>query len=167
MSEELLENSEQNSSSDENQEEVRSDTDQKKSNDKKFDIWKEYKKLKKENKILKMTDDDEEEEEQEQPSQDVKSNDDVRLEIFLLKNKEAVEYEEEIKSTLAEFPNMSYDKAFAFSKANYTKSETKKDFSTTSATPKKELKDYSKEEILAMKDKKKLLEWSRANWDLG
>ena len=58
---------------------------------------------------------------------------------------------------------MSYDEAFAFSKANYTKSESIKDFSTKSATPKKEIAEYSKEEILAMKDKKKLLEWSRAN----
>jgi hypothetical protein len=63
---------------------------------------------------------------------------------------------------LAKYPDMSFEEAFTFTKANFPKSETSKDFSTKSKTPKKELVDYTEAEILALKDKTKLLEWSRA-----
>lgn len=154
----------QSTSDNESKQDEGSNTEPKKS-EKKFDVWKAYKELKKENRILKATyeEDEDSESEEQSESEEVKegSNKDIELKVFLLENPEAKEYWDEIKQTLAEFPNMSFDKAFAFSKANYTKSETTKDFSTKSATPKKELKDYSKEEILALKDNKKLLEWSR------
>jgi hypothetical protein len=32
---------------------------------------------------------------------------------------------------------------------------------------KKDLKDMTKEEVLSLKDNKKLLEWSRANWRIS
>ncbi len=138
------------------------------SDNKKFDVWKEYKKLKKEVAILKKSKEvetDEDEEYEEETPKTKKSNelDEVKYEIFLLKNPDASEYDEEIRDTLSEFPNMSLEKALAYAKANYTKSTTKKDFTTKSAPPKKELKDFSKEEILATKDNKKILEWSRLN----
>ena len=137
---------------------------------KKFDVWKEYKKLKKENRVLKATSEEEtsqEEMEAEKAWTTDNSFNDVKFDIFLLKNKEAEEYWEEIKDTLNKYPNMSLDEAYSFSKANYTKSQSKTDFSTKSATTKKELKDYSKEEIVALKDSKKLLEWSRVTWQLN
>lgn len=136
------------------------------SDKKKFDVWKEYKKLKKENRVLKATFEEDEDTPEEEEAQKTNTFDETKLDIFLLKNKEALEYEEEIKEVLWEYPNMPYAQAYSFAKANFTKSQTIKSFSTKSATPKKELKDYTKEEVMAMKDSKKLLEWSRVTWQL-
>lgn len=155
--------SESTTDSSANSESSESNTDSSESK-KKFDVWKEYKRLKKENKILLTENDDdfsEEEKEAEKEASKDNSFNEVKYDIFLLRNPDAEEYQEEIKNTLKKFDGMSYVEAFAFAKANYTKSKTTKDFSTKSATPKKDLWDYSKEEILATKDKKKLLEWSR------
>ncbi len=130
---------------------------------KKFDIWKEYKKLKKENKFLRDTD-TKAEAEAEEESKKPETQDDVKYDIFLIRNPEAEEYKWEMSKILAKYPNMSFEEAFTFTKANFPKSESSKNFSTKSKTPKKELVDYTEEEILALKDKSKLLEWSRANW---
>lgn len=138
----------------------------------KFDVWKEYKKLKKENAELKKTDysDDREEEDEEEIPKSKNStktaDDDIRLELFMIKNPEAQSYEKEIKKVLSNYPNMPYAEAYSFAKVHYTKSETQKDFTTKSSTPKKDIKDMSKEEVLALKDSKKLLEWSRATWQI-
>lgn len=150
------------SSEDNSKQSSGSDTDQEKG--KKFDVWKEYKRLKKENKLLIAMDANNNEDDSEieaEIKKETKWNFDVEYEIFMLKNPEAVEYTSEIKDTLKEFPWISLEKALSFSKVNYAKSTSTKDFSTKSANLKKELGDYSKEEILATKDKKKLLEWSR------
>jgi hypothetical protein len=58
---------------------------------------------------------------------------------------------------------MTFVEAYTYAKAFYTKSESSKDFSTKSQSLKKDLKDMTKEEVLSLKDNKKLLEWSRAN----
>lgn len=159
------ENVEVTTSSEDNSEtDSGSNTDQEKG--KKFDIWKEYKKLKKDNKVLKAMKAIDEEEDNEEYSESeskpvTKWNFDVEYEIFMLKNPEAADYSTEIKDAITKFPWISLEDAMDFSKVHHTKSVSKKDFSTKSANPKKDLEKYSKEEILATKDKKKLLEWSR------
>lgn len=93
--------------------------------------------------------------------------DETKFDIFLLKNPWAEVYEKEIKKVINTYPNMPFQEALSFAKVHYTKSESRKDFDTKGTTLKKELKDMTKEEVVALGDSKKLLEWSRSTWRLG
>lgn len=152
-----------------------SDTDsswKKKSSTKEYinKLKKQIRELKQNQKSVKSNNDDDfedEEDEDEEVKAKSTSFDETKFDIFLLKNPWAEEYEKEIKKVLKTYPNMPFSEALSFAKVHYTKSESRKDFDTKGTTPKKELKDMTKEEVVALGDSKKLLEWSRSTWRLG
>lgn len=181
MNEELLEeqqnvdteNSESTTDSDENQKSGEQDTG---SDKKKKSSTKAYiEKLQKEKAdALKRIRELEEanldySEDEEQPKSSDKG---LEERLFFIENPDAKEYKDEISELSKKYPNMPIDEAFSFVKAKYPKSSDSKDFSTRSSTPKKEVKDMSKEEALQAYKNKEIdratfLKYGRENGRIG
>lgn len=93
-------------------------------------------------------------------------DEDVRLDIFLLKNPEAKDYESQIREIRSKYRDMSYNEALALAKTKAPVSTDKKDFDTkwAVAPKKKETKDYTPDEAVEKLSWKEYLAWARANW---
>jgi len=90
------------------------------------------------------TDDDEDEDDEDEEI-DIDEN---KLTRFFMKNRDAIEYEDWIIDTLKQFPNMSFEQALTFTKANNSTSTSNKIFSTKSVKQTKKLSELTEEQAL-------------------
>ena len=125
-----------------------SDEDNTLSSKSKKSNWKkmsqELKKLRAEKAAWQWEDDIDEDEIEDSQS----TVDENKLTRFLMKNNEALEYEDSIVETLLEFPNMSFEQAFTFAKANNSESTTSKSFTTKSVKQVKKVSDLTDDQAL-------------------
>lgn len=96
----------------------------------------------------KLAGDDEDEDYSEDDTDEDVEIDENKLTRFFMKNKDAIEHEEGILSALQQFPNMSFEQALTFTKANNSESTSSKSFTTKSVKQTKKLSDLSEEEAL-------------------
>lgn len=93
------------------------------------------------------------------------SYDEQDLRLFIIENN-AQEFKSEINSLLEKYPNMEFEDALKFAKANKPKeSESSKDFNVKSKNlkVKKTLNDLTEDEALKL-DNATYLKWARAKW---